>query len=245
MKFPIFAKKIIKKIFLSKASPNNATLAIYKRFDKQWLSERSFYYGDKLLRATCLTMESAPGTAEVIIRVLQESGAGQGARVLDFGCGQHKSQYLKAMGFNVHSCDILDFEMENFTKIDPLTHKLPFNDGQFDIVVASEVLEHVESPWEVLLELLRVCKKTVVFSTPNPASLKSRKQFFKRGFLYWFAPENFTYHISPVFWWQVELFCQRHSLKHLTKLSNHNAFLLNDADNSVERAEAFIYKLDL
>ncbi|MBL8722440.1 MAG: class I SAM-dependent methyltransferase [Planctomycetes bacterium] len=44
------------------------------------------------------------------------------------------------------------------------TH-LPFRTGAFDVVVCSEVLEHVENPVETLLELQRVAARAVILTT--------------------------------------------------------------------------------
>ena len=43
--------------------------------------------------------------------------------------------------------------------------RLPFADGAFDVVVCSEVLEHVEQPVATLLELCRVARRAVVVTT--------------------------------------------------------------------------------
>ena len=43
--------------------------------------------------------------------------------------------------------------------------RLPFADGAFDVVVCSEVLEHVEHPVETLLELQRVARVAVLLTT--------------------------------------------------------------------------------
>jgi len=43
--------------------------------------------------------------------------------------------------------------------------RLPFADGTFDVVVCSEVIEHVEEPVAMLLELCRVARRAVVLST--------------------------------------------------------------------------------
>ncbi len=45
--------------------------------------------------------------------------------------------------------------------------KLPFADGEFDLVVCSEVLEHVDDPDKVLAEIVRVSKNHVVASVPH------------------------------------------------------------------------------
>jgi SAM-dependent methyltransferase len=44
-------------------------------------------------------------------------------------------------------------------------HRLPFADGAFDVVVCSEVIEHVEHPVETILELQRVAARAVVLTT--------------------------------------------------------------------------------
>lgn len=46
-------------------------------------------------------------------------------------------------------------------------HQLEFEDDTFDVVVCSEVLEHVERPSEVLAELIRVSKGPVIVSVPH------------------------------------------------------------------------------
>ncbi len=43
--------------------------------------------------------------------------------------------------------------------------RLPFRDGAFDVVVCSEVLEHVEFPVETILELQRVAKKALIVTS--------------------------------------------------------------------------------
>ena len=45
--------------------------------------------------------------------------------------------------------------------------KLPYNDNQFDVVLCSETLEHVQNFTLATLELLRVCRKAVVITVPH------------------------------------------------------------------------------
>lgn len=45
--------------------------------------------------------------------------------------------------------------------------RLPFRDGEFDLVVCSEVLEHVSDPREVLAEIHRVGRGMSVLSVPD------------------------------------------------------------------------------
>lgn len=46
-------------------------------------------------------------------------------------------------------------------------YKLPFKNNSFDLVVCTEVLEHLENPKKAYRELLRVSRKYVLISVPN------------------------------------------------------------------------------
>ncbi|MEM7019245.1 MAG: class I SAM-dependent methyltransferase [Pseudomonadota bacterium] len=46
-------------------------------------------------------------------------------------------------------------------------HKLPYQDGEFDVVLCSETLEHVANIEGATKELLRVCNKAVVITVPR------------------------------------------------------------------------------
>ncbi len=46
-------------------------------------------------------------------------------------------------------------------------YKLPYKSNSFDLVMATEVLEHLDNPKKAYRELLRVSKKYVLLSVPN------------------------------------------------------------------------------
>lgn len=46
-------------------------------------------------------------------------------------------------------------------------YALPYNDNSFDLVICSEVLEHLEHPEKALTEVIRVSKKYCLLSVPN------------------------------------------------------------------------------
>jgi len=46
-------------------------------------------------------------------------------------------------------------------------HELPYKDSSFDLVVCTEVLEHLKEPEKALKEILRVSKKYLIISVPN------------------------------------------------------------------------------
>jgi SAM-dependent methyltransferase len=129
--------------------------------------------------------------------------------VLDIGAGQGAlSKRLHEAGARVSACDVVpeQFDVPG-VQFRPVTSdgRLPFDDGQFDVAVAIEVLEHIDGHDRFFAEVSRVlCPGgLVMFTTPNILSLKSRLRFLFTGFFYSFGPlEPFTrdpvsQHIAP------------------------------------------------
>lgn len=46
-------------------------------------------------------------------------------------------------------------------------YELPYKDNTFDLIICTEVLEHLEEPEKALTELKRVTKKYLILSVPN------------------------------------------------------------------------------
>lgn len=62
-------------------------------------------------------------------------------------------------------------------------HQLPFKDGGFDVVVVSDVIEHVPPPLrgQVVQEVLRVASKVAIFGYPcGPAASALDEQLYRR-----------------------------------------------------------------
>ncbi|MGH7504549.1 MAG: class I SAM-dependent methyltransferase [Longimicrobiales bacterium] len=79
---------------------------------------------------------------------------------------------------------------------------LPFADGAFDIVLCTEVLEHVPDPARVVTELVRVAGPAgrVIVSIPNEANIDRAKKVLRRllpfrGVLRTLASEGNEWHI--------------------------------------------------
>ena len=76
-------------------------------------------------------------------------------KILDIGCGESANKFATTI------CDILD--LTNFYKDRKFVRlsdkKLPFKDQEFDFVITSHVLEHVEDYSFFLSELSRVSKQ--------------------------------------------------------------------------------------
>lgn len=97
--------------------------------------------------------------------------------VLDVGCGEgftlNKLSEEK-IGKRLEGVDFLEKAIEIGRKLHPhLTlnqgdiYKLEYKNNSFDLVMATEVLEHLEDPREGLKELIRVSKKYLLLSVPN------------------------------------------------------------------------------
>ncbi len=75
--------------------------------------------------------------------------------ILDIGCGYNASKFAKVI------CDVQDlsnhYQYKKFIRLKE--KKLPFKDKEFDFVVASHVMEHVEDIDFFIKELERVSKK--------------------------------------------------------------------------------------
>ena len=76
-------------------------------------------------------------------------------KILDVGCGYSANEFANTI------CDVQDlskfYKGKNFVKLNG--NRLPFEDNQFDFVIASHVLEHVEDYKFFINELERVSSK--------------------------------------------------------------------------------------
>ena len=135
-------------------------------------------------------------------------------RHLDIGAGRGKliQELRREMPVISSACD---FHVERFavdnttcTQVNLNHEPLPYADAQFDLVTASEVVEHVENYRALLREAFRVTAHggILVVTTPNVLNLKSRVRYMIAGFANLFGPlpvRNDKFystrgHISPI-----------------------------------------------
>lgn len=96
--------------------------------------------------------------------------------VLEIGCGegrliQHLVSNAKVKPEAIMASDVslehlsnnLNSKIEFF---EGSIYELPFENGQYDLVVCCEVMEHLEKPANGLAEISRIANKAVLLSTP-------------------------------------------------------------------------------
>jgi ubiquinone/menaquinone biosynthesis C-methylase UbiE len=98
----------------------------------------------------------------------------RGCSLLDVGSseGYQASLARELLGLRVTCCDLSAEACKRASEIYGLdayqadATRLPFADGQFDLVTCSETLEHVPGYSEALRELLRVASRAIVITVP-------------------------------------------------------------------------------
>lgn len=100
------------------------------------------------------------------------------ARILDAGCGAGPAlRFLKQRGFVPFGSDLIEYPLMQARRLVPdaplaqcdSDRALPYREDSFDIILMSEVIEHVASPEFTLRECYRVLRAggAVAMTTPN------------------------------------------------------------------------------
>lgn len=101
--------------------------------------------------------------------------AGRKGKLLDIGCCEGGLKKYLAPGCEYYGVDGQENDFENYTQADLNDRKLPYEDGTFDMINCSAVLEHLFYPLEVLRECRRVLKDdgVILVSLPNDKGLSA------------------------------------------------------------------------
>jgi len=97
--------------------------------------------------------------------------------ILDVGCGEgFVLSYLnsikkieKASAIDVDPDEVKDAKqnLPFCNVLEASAYTLPFKDKEFDLVICSEVMEHLEYPEKAINEIQRVSNKYILLSVPN------------------------------------------------------------------------------
>lgn len=134
---------------------------------------------DLALRENC-----APGTHSAVLRLLQAYTPG---RLLDLPAGEGAfAQQAGEQGWQVTAgdCEPLCKAAGAIPLVLNMNDPLPCADGSFEAVVCIDGIEHIERPFDLLVECRRVLTPgaPLVITTPNISSLRSRFRWLLTGF---------------------------------------------------------------
>ncbi len=127
--------------------------------------------------------------------------------LLDFGSGTgFLTQQLKATEFftTVAAVDLLPKPAsldENIAWIAAdLNESLPYHSATFDVIVAAEVIEHLENPRLVAREMFRLLRPggALILTTPNNESWRSLVSLLVRSHHVAFGDASYPAHITPL-----------------------------------------------
>lgn len=129
--------------------------------------------------------------------------------ILDAGCG---SGLLKHYLNEDKVSNYVGLDVDGKIDIHGSVYYLPFKNESFDTVTILEVLEHLEHPMAALKEVVRVSKRRVVVSVPNPWNINQIISLIAHG--HNIMEPN---HINLFGDNEIERLCERAGLKILKK----------------------------
>ncbi len=127
--------------------------------------------------------------------VIQHAKHYVSGKTLDFGAGTAKYQFL----IRPFASEYRTFDMMPGKNIDVVGDVLnpPFEDNEFDTVVSTQVLEHVEKPWVMISQIGRILKSggiciiTAPFIVPFHADPYDFFRYTETGLTSMFKNEGF------------------------------------------------------
>lgn len=130
--------------------------------------------------------------------------------VLDVGCGEgftldrlQKDKIGKSYEGLEYSKDAIELGKKLYPKLHIRfgdIYELPYAENSFDLVICTEVLEHLENPRKALRELIRVSNKYILLTVPNePFFTLQRIARFQNILHLGSHPEHIQHWTAPAF----------------------------------------------
>ena len=131
--------------------------------------------------------------------------------LVDVGCGTGtllSEINDKAPELKLYGVDLVDYgNKQNYSFIkQDFNEEFKIQNSPFDLVLSTEVIEHLENPRHLLRQLSSITSKQgyIIITTPNPYSLLSILSFYLKGHHSSFGPKNYPAHITPVTPYQIK-----------------------------------------
>lgn len=192
------------------------------------VGQTSTYKGREMYCASGVHEE----VANLVVKFVPEDKR-KSARVLDLGAGNGALALrmadlgftdLTAWDLDAHPLEGLDGVSVEAVDLDTDFGNDPEAKGAFSVVLAVEIIEHLENPYHFARELERVLapEGIAIITTPNIESAIGRLKFLRLGEHRWFGEVCYeeSQHISALTMWQLEVALDRAGLKIIER--NHN-----------------------
>jgi hypothetical protein len=115
--------------------------------------------------------------------VAKQLGFLQNETIVDLGCrDQILKRYLKGR-YKYLGVDLIKVNKKNKTIIFNLEKGLPSFKKKIDIIIALDVLEHLDNAHLIRDQLLKICEKKIIIALPNMAYYTFRINFFFKGLI--------------------------------------------------------------
>ena len=194
---------------------------------------------------------AAIGTHERVIGLLEEH-LSENVNVIDLAAGQGAfSVMLEGLGHNVTAVDVDadNWKVEDIelviANLDSEFSKQLVSLDKFDLVIAIEIIEHLENPFRFVRECSKILKPKglLVLTTPNVESVYSRIVFFMTGRLYSFGEYETVRpaHITPIFNWKLDMMLEEAGFEVVSEIFENVVHL--STVNFKVRAASFLARI--
>ncbi len=142
---------------------------------KEWRHEKLFEYIKSNFDKSIKILELGPGHSTMLFNLYSS-----GYKDINFIDKKDNINYKEIKNLNIGKIANLDKE------------DVPFLNNSFDLIIALQILEHLENPWHFKKECARLLRRggKLIFSMPHGHNLASKIRFFLTGNIMRYEKDN-------------------------------------------------------